>query len=123
MKVLISNLLKRLSLEVNANIERDEYLEHAEREKAKHDSQTKIDTGMGIKKDNGTSDDSSGPDGESAKDKKINLTKDKEKKYTAPPKIKPPRREPSFKSKWKGPDGNETRKEYQRQYRLENGNK
>lgn len=121
MKVLISNLLKRLSLEVNANIERDEYLEHVEREKAEHGNQTKINTGMGIKKDNGTSDDGSGSDEESAK--KLNLTKDKEKKYTAPPKIKPPRREPSFKSKWKGPDGNETRKEYQRQYRLENGNK
>lgn len=39
------------------------------------------------------------------------------------PNIKPPRREESFKTKWKGEGRKETRNEYQKEYRSEHGNK
>jgi hypothetical protein len=39
------------------------------------------------------------------------------------PVIKPSRRQESFRSKWKGEGSREVRKEYQKQYRVDNGNK
>ena len=38
------------------------------------------------------------------------------------PDIKPSRRQESHKSKWKGEGSREVRKEYQKQYRVDNGN-
>jgi hypothetical protein len=38
------------------------------------------------------------------------------------PHIKPPRREESFKTKWKGEGKREVRNEYQKEYRTEHGN-
>lgn len=101
MKLLVSNLLKKISEDISAGIDKDEYLEHVEREK-----DTSKGTGVSPQED---------------KDKKVvKPTKEKEKCYVSSPKIKPPRRQPSFKNKW---DSNDTRREYQQNYRLENGNK
>ena len=39
------------------------------------------------------------------------------------PVIKPSRRQEYFRSKWKGEGSREVRKDYQKQYRVDNGNK
>lgn len=38
------------------------------------------------------------------------------------PVVKPTRRQESFKTKWKGEGSREVRKDYQKQYRIDNGN-
>lgn len=101
MKFLLSSLLKKLAEEISAGIGKDEYLEHVERDKENSNGPITV-----LK---------------SEKDlKTVKPSKDKEKEYKASPKIKPPRRQPSFKNKW---DSNDTRREYQQEYRLEHGNK
>lgn len=100
MKFLVSNLMRKLAEGISAGIGRDDYLEQVEREKKD------LETTKLVPKNE--------------KDQKpIILTKDKEKEYKSSPKIKPPRRQPSFKNKW---DSNDTRREYQQEYRLEHGN-
>lgn len=46
---------------------------------------------------------------------------ERDKKDSKRPYIKPPRRLQDFKSEWKGEGSREKRKEYQQQYRSENG--
>lgn len=59
---------------------------------------------------------------ESSTDKPISEISDKVRESKRP-NIKPPRREESFKTKWKGEGRKETRNEYQKEYRSEHGNK
>ena len=50
-------------------------------------------------------------------------TPERDIKETKRPHIKAPRREPSYKTKWKGEGAKNVRNEYQREYRLNNGDK
>ena len=50
-------------------------------------------------------------------------TPERDIKESKRPHIKAPRREPSYKTKWKGEGAKDVRNEYQREYRMNNGDK